>query len=370
MLKKVLDDDVISKTVVLLVTNSCNIDCVYCYEHFKNAHYMQLDKMIEIAETELNADNEFERIGFNIMGGEPFLAFENIKRFTEYLCSKKWAKDWYISLSTNGTLVHGEIQEYMLQYIDKLVISLSYDGTNDMQDLNRSNSSSEVDLDFFAKNFPYVKMTVSPFTLDNLADGIIFLQKKGFLVSANLALGIEWDYNYSIQILSKQLEKLMDFYIENSEYRPSSILDMGIETINPLKKDFNSYCGAGNKLVCYDWNGGKYPCHMFSPLSMSLEKAMSSNNLAFDGKINRDMLNEECKNCPAIQVCPSCEGMNFEARGNVYANDKNYCKFVKVQVLANAVFRFKQYKLGQLDLTSDEEYRLLNNIKLLQQLSV
>ena len=145
---------------------------------------------------------------------------------------------------------------------------------------------------------------------------------------------------------------------------------MGIETINPLKKDFNSYCGAGNKLVCYDWDGKKYPCHMFSPLSMSLEKATSSNNLVFNGKINRDMLNEECKFCPAIQVCPSCEGMNFEARDNVYANDKNYCKFVKVQVLANAAFRFRQYKLGQLDLTKDEEYRLLNNIKLLQQLSV
>ena len=67
MLKKVLDDDVVSKTVVLLVTNSCNIDCVYCYEHFKNAHYMQLDKMIEIAETELNADNEFERIKIPVL---------------------------------------------------------------------------------------------------------------------------------------------------------------------------------------------------------------------------------------------------------------------------------------------------------------
>ncbi|MCD7836055.1 MAG: radical SAM protein [Lachnospiraceae bacterium] len=370
MLKKILDDDVNSKTVVLLVTNSCNINCVYCYEHFKNAHYMQLDKMIEIADAELNANNEFERIGFNIMGGEPFLAFENIKKFTEYLCSKKWPKNWYISLSTNGTLVHGEIKKYMLQYIDNLVISLSYDGTYDMQDMNRSNSSSQIDLDFFAENFPYVKMTVSPLTLNNLADGVMFLQKKGFLVAANLALGIEWDYEYSAQVLSEQLEKLIDFYIENPEYRQCSILDMGIETINPLKKDFNSYCGAGDKLICYDWDGKKYPCHMFSPLSMSAEKAKLSNDLVFNGKIDREMLNEECKNCPAIQVCPSCEGMNFEARGNAYANDRDYCRFIKIQVLANAAFRFKQYKLGQLELTDEEEYRLLNNIRLIQRLQI
>lgn len=370
MLKKNRDDNTNSKTVVMLVTNGCNINCVYCYEHFKNPNYMPLDQMIEIAKAELEADNEFERIGFNIMGGEPFLAFENIKKFTEYLCSREWSKEWYISLSTNGTLVHDEIQEYMLQYIDNLVISLSYDGTYDMQDKNRSNSASEVDLDFFAKNFPYIKMTVSPLTLNTLADGVIFLQRKGFLVSANLALGIDWDYESSAEILSEQLEKLANFYIENPEYRLCSILDMGIETINPLKKDLNSYCGAGNKLICYDWDGLTYPCHMFSPLSMSLEKAKASNSLVFDGKIDRAMLNEECKHCLAIQVCPSCEGMNFEARGNVYANDRNYCRFIKIQVLANAAFRFRQYKLGQLDLTTDEEYRLLNNIKLLQQLAL
>ena len=370
MLKKILDNEVDSKTVVMLVTNSCNINCMYCYEHFKNAHYMPLDLMIEIANAELNADNEFERIGFNIMGGEPFLAFENIRKFTEYLYSKEWPKEWYISLSTNGTLVHGEIQEYMLKYIDKLVISLSYDGTHDMQDLNRSESASKVDLDFFAANFPYVKMTVSPLTLKNLANGIIFLQKKGFLVAANLALGIEWDYETSAEILSEQLEKLIDFYIENPEYRQSSILDMGIETINPLKEDFHSYCGAGNKLICYDWDGKQYPCHMFSPLSMSSENAQLSGNLVFNGTINKDMLNEECKICPAIQVCPSCEGMNFEARGNVYANDRNYCRFIKIQVLANAAFRLRQYRLGQLELTKDEEYRLLSNIKLLQQLTI
>ena len=351
MLKKILDEDVNSKTVVILVTNSCNINCVYCYEHYKNAHYMQLEQMIEIADAELNADNGFERIGFNIMGGEPFLAFDNIRKFTEYLCSKEWPKEWYISLSTNGTLVHGEVKEYMLQYIDHLVISLSYDGTHDMQNLNRTNSASNIDLDFFAANFPYIKMTVSPMTLDNLADGVKFLQKKGFLVAANLALGIEWDYEVSGKKLSEQLEKLIDFYLENPDYRASSILDMGIETINPLKTEFHSYCGAGDKLICYDWDGKQYPCHMFSPLSMSPE-------------------NEECKTCPAIQVCPSCEGMNFETRGNVYANDRNYCRFIKIQVLANAAFKLKQYQLGQLDLTKEEEYRLLSNIRLLQKLAI
>lgn len=43
---------------------------------------------------------------------------------------------------------------------------------------------------------------------------------------------------------------------------------------------------------------------------------------------------------------------------------------LKVQFLVNANFRYRQYLAGVLDLKPEDEYRLLNNITLIQQLEV
>ena len=370
MLRKNLEESKNVKTVVLLVTNACNLKCTYCYENNKCSYYMSEETMKEIVETELTADNGFDEITFNVMGGEPFLAFNLIKSLMAYLSSKDWPKAWYISLCTNGTLVHGEIKEFLLKHKDKIALSLSYDGTPASQDVNRSRSSKSVDLDFFAQHFPFIKMTISHETLPHVAEGVIFLQEKGFLVAANLALGIDWTDEGNITCFVEQLSKLSDYYLDHPGLRQCSLLDMGIETLNPLKEKVDKYCGAGAKMICYDSDGQSYPCHMFAPLSIGKEKAKQSRNLTFDQHIDYNMLNEECRNCPVIQLCPTCEGMNFDARGNVFSRDRVYCKLIKIQILANSVFKYRQYSTGQLQLSEEEEYRLLNNIRIIQTLSI
>lgn len=370
MLKKNVEEVKNVRTVVLLVTNECNLDCTYCYEQHKNIHTMSFEKMKEIADLELNTENDIEQISFNVMGGEPLLVFNRIKQFVEYLLSKQWQKKWYISMCTNGTMVHNEVKQFLLKYKEKMAISLSYDGTYRMQDINRSFSSKRIDLDFFAKYFPFVKMTISKETLPQVAKGVIFLQEKGFLVSANLALGIDWTNKKNIEEFTKQLGILSDYYIKNPKLRRCSLLDMGIETLNPLKKTIDKYCGCGDKMICYDYDGSTYPCHMFAPLSIGTQKAKLSKKLKFKSTIDIQYLNENCKNCPVIQLCPTCEGMNFDIRGNVFSRDMIYCKLIKIQILANSVFKYRQYKSGQLALTPEEEYRLLNNIKITQQLTI
>lgn len=81
MLRKNLEENWNVKTVVLLVTNACNLRCTYCYENNKCDYYMPEKTMMEIAEAELTDNNGFDAITFNIMGGEPFLAFDRIKSF-------------------------------------------------------------------------------------------------------------------------------------------------------------------------------------------------------------------------------------------------------------------------------------------------
>ena len=74
-------------------------------------------------------------------------------------------------------------------------MGLSLDGTPTMHRTNRGCSFQDIDLDFFLSNWPEqkVKMTVSCETLPSLAEGIIYLQDRGFQVHANLGYGIPWN---------------------------------------------------------------------------------------------------------------------------------------------------------------------------------
>ena len=46
------------KTISVILTESCNLNCSYCYEKYKNPRNMNAEKTVEIIEKELNEDNE------------------------------------------------------------------------------------------------------------------------------------------------------------------------------------------------------------------------------------------------------------------------------------------------------------------------
>lgn len=93
-------------------------------------------------------------------------------------------------------------------------------------------------------------------------------------------------------------------------------------------------------------------------------------DLKFEKKISIDFFDEKCKKCVVANICPNCYGINFSTTGNMYSKDDSFCRMTKVQFLANAYFKYKQYLQGLLELTPTEEYRLLNNISLIQKLEI
>ena len=151
------------KTVTITLTQSCNLKCTYCYENNKSSKTMDFDTAKNIIDKEIQNREMFEGFEFDLFGGEPFLEFELIKQITEYVCEKLCGYPHTIFLTTNGTLVHGEIQKWLLKHKDCVVCGLSLDGTREMHNINRSNSFDKIDIDFFAQNYPMQdnKMTIS-----------------------------------------------------------------------------------------------------------------------------------------------------------------------------------------------------------------
>lgn len=106
----------------------------------------------KIIDKEIENSSDYDRLEFDLFGGEPFLAFDLIQEITDYICNRKISKPHTIFLTTNGTLVHGKIQDWLIEHSCCVVCGLSLDGTREMHNINRSNSYDSIDLDFFSDN--------------------------------------------------------------------------------------------------------------------------------------------------------------------------------------------------------------------------
>jgi radical SAM protein with 4Fe4S-binding SPASM domain len=315
-----------------------------------------------------NDDNELVLLDF--FGGEPFLEFDLIKKLVASVKSKKWDNNYFFFVDTNGTLIHGDIQDWLIENTDCFSCGLSYDGTYEMQNINRCNSADMIDLDFFLKQYAKedIKMTVSPETLHMLADGVIFLHEKGFEISCNLAYGVDWSDKSFPEILERELKKLIEYYIENPDITPCSMLNMGIETIAYGTDKIFRYCGCGLDMTAYDVDGKSYPCHLFMPLSAGKKKAARAGELTFyDEEIPIELIEDKCKKCVIKSICPTCYGSNYISFRDIYKHDDSYCKLIKIIMKARSYFKGKQWELGRLKLSHENEQMLLKSILMIQE---
>lgn len=331
------------KSLAITITENCNLACVYCYESAKSKATMNFDLVKSILDKEFLSDDDFEEMEIDFHGGEPFLEFDLIRDTCEYIWSRDWPKKYICYATTNGTLIHGHIKEWLHKNKERFWCGLSLDGNKLMHDLNRSDSFDKIDLKFFIENWPEqpVKMTLSPATLPYLYDGVKFIEEFGFQLSNNLAYGIDWSTQDTIDALSCELFKLVNRYAENLELPACSIVNFPIERISfshPLSK----WCGTGVTMKAYSVEGNEYPCHFFDPVTIGKEKAMLANTLSFENP--EDIIDPMCKDCILLNACPTCYGSNYSETGNIALRDKNICKLNKISAQATAYLWMKKIK--------------------------
>ena len=194
------------------------------------------------------------------------------------------------------------------------------------------------------------------------------MHNKGFLVSCNLAYGIDWSDPTNTAVLECELNKLIAFYLEHPDIEPCSMLNMGISSIGASELEAVRFCGAGLSMHSYDVDGKAYPCQFFMPLSVGPEKAAAASNIQFpENIIPENCLDEKCRACILRSICPNCFGANYAATGNIYQRDNNMCRLTKITMKARSFFRAKQWESGQLHLTPTEEQLLLRAIIRIQE---
>ena len=345
---------------MLTITEKCNLNCTYCYEHCKSPRSMSFETAKRILDYEFSLNDGFDFIEVDLFGGEPFLEFELLKKIHDYVLSIQSPHRRICFSTSNGTLIHGEAQEWLEKNKESFCVGISLDGNKQMHDVNRSNSFDMIDIPFFKRCWPQqdIKMTVSRESLQHLADGIMFIQSLGYPCSGSFAFGIDWDLKVDVPMLEEQLGILAKFYLDNPTVPIAEILDLNLEYISLESSTPTRWCGAGKQMKAYDVEGNCFPCQSFMQITQG--KPVEIDESLFADETN--LVDPKCEKCILNNVCSTCYGMNYSLTGKINERDKEHCQFNKLIAMFNAYVKFHRIMSKSDDELTPRDYKVLDSI--------
>lgn len=227
------------ETYVLHVTKECNLDCIYCYEKDKKSTYTweEVKKTLDTI-IENRTSDEFH---IEFLGGEPMMAFDNIKNTIDYYNKKlKELVSIYFSITTNGTIINEELFDLMKNN-DNLSFNISIDGNKFMNQMRIYKNSRKGSYDDVIKNFKTLRLakipdsqlgchlSTTPYSIGYLKQGVLSLANHGF---KSFGIGT---IESTITIGKEYCDKFISEMKELSNMIKSGELNVSISELNHLK---------------------------------------------------------------------------------------------------------------------------------------
>ncbi len=346
-----------SNKICISTNSTCNLNCIYCYEKEKKNLEFNVDEAFEVVDEQLKTKTVFGT-KIKLHGGEPFMVFDKIKRLCERLWANEYPEYYHVHLTTNGTFVHGSIQEWLYKNRDKITVKLSLDGNKASHDINRPHSFEHIDIPFFVKTWPDIRvnMTITPATLPFLSENIQFMHAAGISnVVSHFALMTDWKNCHLEKVLYEQMLDLANYYLENPEISPCHFFksDIGDTLSAPL---FNAACVRGQG-TAYDYQTKKYyPCFMCFPAIAG--EAVSEELGRIDFTDTEKLEQACCLQCPFVNICPTCYAENYITRGDISHRDMALCSYQKVIIAV--LFKYEYARLMKTEEpTSDDVKKMM-----------
>ena len=277
-------------TMVLNVTNQCNLSCTYCYEYGedkivdtengKQPKFMTEDTARESVEFLLRESGKVAHITF--FGGETLLNFPVLVKTIAYARRRaaEEGKDVDFSLTTNATLLKPEIIEFIAE--NRIGVTISIDGPKEVQDKFRVFNNGAGSYDLVAPKIKELlkrhrtrpigaRVTLTSGKMDvkriyqHLTEEIGFWE-VGFApvtTSANRAHAIS-DGGYG-EMLAQFTDLANDFLEASVANRHHGFSNVK-ETLEELHKGVSKAypCGAGLGLLGVATDGDVALCHRFA----------------------------------------------------------------------------------------------------------
>ena len=278
------------------------------------------------------------------------MAFDLIKDSVDYIATTYSNTPISYTIVTNGTLVYGELQDWIVEHEDKVQVVLSLDGLGEEHDLNRCQSLKHIDLDFFRHlRKPIVNTVFTPETISKMAETTTELHQHGFFVKGFIADGELWKSEH-IGVIAEQLMKLVTYYTENPDVAPMSLLGQPLFYLT--SEQLVRRCGTERfEEISVSPDGQQWACHRCSPFENHGTWKIPEKYI---GLINARHLLEECDSCFLEKICNACPASNAAMKDDKEVS-QTMCDIRKLLFKANAYFALSM-------LASEKDYVALRTL--------
>lgn len=346
-------------TLVLHVTDDCNMGCLYCYrpprEKASNRPPEEKRMMTpEVAERAI--DFLFERSGslkkmvLVFFGGEPFLNFDLIRVAVKHAKQKaeESGKKIDFAVTTNGTLLTDAAVRFIQE--NEIGVTVSIDGFEKAHDRYRRFADGSPSYSAIVPNVaelvrasdrrPVVaRVTVAggaedvPVILDHLLE--MGFAEVGFAPVTTCDPSYQLDDDCMKQLLcrfSALSERFLSAVARGDFFGFSNLIDLLVALHEGEVKSYP--CGAGIGLFSVDPEGRLYLCQRLTGEERfcmgDLTRGLDDSKLRiFRGQAEADR-KEACGSCWARTVCAGgCYHESLVREGDLTAPNLHYCEWIK-----------------------------------------
>ena len=347
-------------TMVLNLTNQCNLACTYCYEFGEDKvatpegkpKFMDLETAKTSVDLLLDQSAGRETVHITFFGGETLMNFPLLKSVVAYAneAAAKQGRSIDFSLTTNATLLTPQIIEFLSE--NKIGVTVSMDGPPELHDKLRVFANGKGSYDMIA---PRVKALIANHktrpitcrvTLTNGVTDVVKIYRHlkdelGFHEIGFAPVTTSPDRLYAIgekgmdgvleqfHILA---EEWMEFALRGEMHGFSNVSDTMAELYQGVNKSHP--CGAGLGLVGVGPSGDIAPCHRFvdsdthalGHISTGIDKVKQSEFLS-RGHINGKY---DCHSCFARPLCAGgCHHEAYVRYGDTGHANLHYCDWIR-----------------------------------------
>ncbi|MGL5749471.1 MAG: radical SAM peptide maturase, CXXX-repeat target family [Paraclostridium sp.] len=410
-------DVIMPKTITFQVTESCNLNCSYCYQINKSSNAMNIEsakKFIDLLIADSYREDSYVYIKdtlcviIEFIGGEPLLEIDLMNDIVEYFKFKTiseghpWATQYMISISSNGVNYFNEkVQNFLDKNKHKLDFGMSLDGCKELHDSCRVfyNGEGSYDIvvaackDYLKNHNEYMstKLTIAPENVEWVYKAMVNLHSNiGYsIIHANCIYEKGWNIDHAKELYN-QMKQVADYIIDNELHKKVSISLFEEELFKPQSEiDNNNYCGTTGHMLALNPSGQIFSCLRFMSSSLGDEVDAYSIGDIENGigrnpnhikRINilnsitrRSQSTDECFSCPIATGCGWCTAYNYQETGTPDKRVTYTCGMHKARALANVYYWNKLYKKidnddifkmhipkeWALEIISEDEYNML-----------
>jgi uncharacterized protein len=355
-----LPDNFPLQSIVLNVTNQCNLSCSYCYEfgEDKIATPEGKKKFMDWETAKASVDYLFTESGnrpsvhITFFGGETLMNFPLMKQVVSYARERaaELGRKIEFSLTTNATLLSSTIIEFLTA--NGIGVTVSMDGTREMQDKFRIFANGKGSYDIIRPKVEELisKHTSRPVgarvTMTSAAMDVrkIYQHLKhelGFHEVAFAPVTTSPDRLYSIgepgmDSVLEQFSALADEYLEHALRGEHHGFSNVSDTLAELHQGVNKSlpCGAGLGMVGVGPSGDIAPCHRFVD---SDEHVLGNIATGIDHEKRNEFLGRgnidtkyDCHTCWARPLCAGgCHHEAFVRYGDTGHANLHYCDWIR-----------------------------------------